>query len=202
MKRALGGIVAAILLLTQPATAQSMLRDAETEALLTDMSRPIAVAAGLDPRNFNVVLLQDRSINAFVAGGQTVYLHSGLIDAADDANEVQGVIAHEIGHIVGGHVPLAGRGMAPATGITVLSLLLGVAAMAAGAGEAGAGILAAGQQAAMGSYLAFSRTQESSADAAGARFLRGADISGQGMLDFFKKLQNMEYRLAIPQDNG
>ena len=202
MKRALGGIVAAILLLTQPAAAQSMLRDAETEALLTDMSRPIAVAAGLDPRNFNVVLLQDKSINAFVAGGQTVYIHSGLIDAADDANEVQGVIAHEIGHIVGGHVPLAGRGMAPATGITVLSLLLGVAAMAAGAGEAGAGILAAGQQAAMGSYLAFSRTQESSADAAGARFLRGANISGQGMLDFFKKLQNMEYRLAIPQDNG
>lgn len=202
MKRALGGIVAAILLFTQPAAAQSMLRDAETEALLHDMSRPIAVAAGLDARNFNVVLLQDKSINAFVAGGQTVYIHSGLIDAADDANEVQGVIAHEIGHIVGGHVPLAGRGMAPATGITVLSLLLGVAAMAAGAGEAGAGILAAGQQAAMGSYLSFSRTQESAADAAGARFLRTSNISGQGMLDFFKKLQNMEYRLAIPQDNG
>lgn len=202
MKRALGGIAAAILLFVQPAAAQSLLRDAETEALLNDMSRPIAVAAGLDPRNFNVVLLQDKSINAFVAGGQTVYIHSGLIDAADDANEVQGVIAHEIGHIVGGHVPLAGRGMAPATGITVLSLLLGVAAMAAGAGEAGAGILAAGQQAAMSSYLAFSRTQESAADAAGTRFLRGANISGQGMLDFFKKLQNMEYRLAIPQDNS
>ena len=60
MKRALGGIVAAILLLTQPAAAQSMLRDAETEALLHDMSRPIAVAAGLDARNFNVVLLQDK----------------------------------------------------------------------------------------------------------------------------------------------
>ncbi|MEP9402972.1 M48 family metalloprotease [Sphingomonas silueang] len=202
MKRLLGGGIAALLLFAQPAVAQSMLRDAETEALLNDMARPIAVSAGLDPRNFSVVLLQDKSINAFVAGGQTVYIHSGLIDAADDANEVQGVIAHEIGHIVGGHVPLAGRGMAPATGITVLSLLLGVAAMAAGAGEAGAGILAAGQQAAMGSYLSFSRTQETSADAAGARFLRGADVSGQGMLDFFKKLQNLEYRLAIPQDNS
>ncbi len=202
MKRLLCGIVATVLLAAQPAVAQSMLRDAETEALLNDMARPIAVSAGLDPRNFSVVLLQDKSINAFVAGGQTVYLHSGLIDAADNANEVQGVIAHEIGHIVGGHVSLAGRGMAPATGITVLSLLLGVAAIAAGAGEAGAGILAAGQQAAMGSYLSFSRTQERSADAAGTRFLRGANISGQGMLDFFKKLQNLEYRLAIPQDNS
>lgn len=201
MKRLLGGVIAAILV-ASPVHAQSMLRDAETESLLADMSRPIAVAAGLDPRNFTVVLLQDPSINAFVAGGQTVYVHSGLIDEADDANEVQGVIAHEIGHIVGGHVPLAGRGMAPATGITIMSLLLGVAAIAAGAGEAGAGILAAGQQAAMSNYLAFSRTQESSADAAGTRFLRTANISGKGMLDFFKKLQNLEYRLAIPQDNS
>ena len=202
MKRLMAGIAASILLLAQPAAAQSQLRDAETEAWLRDMADPIARAAGLDPRNFNVVLLQDPSITAFVAGGQTVYLHSGLVDAADDVNEVQGVVAHEIGHIVGGHVPLAGRGMAPATGITVLSLLLGVAAIAAGAGEAGAGILAAGQQAAMGSYLAFSRTQESSADAAGVRFLKTADVSGRGMLDFFKKLQNLEYRLAIPQDNS
>lgn len=202
MKRILSGVAAALLLWTQPSVAQSILRDAETEALLADMSRPLAQAAGLDPRNFTVVLISDPNVNAFVAGGQAVYLHSGLIDEADNANEVQGVIAHEIGHIVGGHVPLAGRGMAPATGITIASLLLGVAAMAMGAGEAGAGILAAGQQAAMGTYLSFSRTQESSADAAGARFLGSAGVSGRGFLSFFKKLQNMEYRLAIKQDNS
>src|SRR5688500_833237 len=82
--------------LAQPAAAQSILRDAETEALLRDISRPIIEAAQLDPRNVEIVLISDRSINAFVAGGQIVYLHSALITSADNANEVQGVIAHEL----------------------------------------------------------------------------------------------------------
>jgi predicted Zn-dependent protease len=186
----------------RPAAAQSILRDAETEALFRDMSRPILEAAGLRPDNVQVVLIHDRSINAFVAGGQIVYIHSGLLAAADNANEVQGVIAHEVGHITGGHVIRIQEGMKVATGIMLLSMLLGAAAMAAGAGEAGMGVLAAGQQAAMGKFLAFSRTQESSADAAGASFLAKSGVSGKGLISFFKKLQNQEFRYAIPQDNG
>lgn len=195
-------ILAVYALVAQPAAAQSILRDAETEALLADMSRPLIEAAGLDPRNVQVVLIFDNEINAFVAGGQVVYIHSGLFTAAANANEVQGVIAHELGHIQGGHVVRFGEGMKAATGITLLSLLVGVAAMAAGAGEAGAGIMAAGQQAAMGKFLAFSRAQESSADAAGVRYLQAAGISGQGSLAFFKRLQGMEFRLAIPQEDS
>jgi len=186
----------------RPAAAQSILRDAETEALFRDMSRPILEAAGLRPDNVEVVLIHDRSINAFVAGGQIVYIHSGLLAAADNANEVQGVIAHEVGHITGGHVIRIQEGVKVATGIMLLSMLLGAAAMAAGAGEAGMGVLAAGQQAAMGKFLAFSRTQESSADAAGASFLAKSGVSGKGLISFFKKLQNQEFRYAIPQDNG
>ena len=170
----------------QPALAQSVLRDAETEALLADMARPLFQAAGLSPANAKVVLIQDNSINAFVAGGQIVYVHSGLIDRADTANEVQGVIAHEIGHIVGGHAVFQGDG--GYTNVSILSLLLGVAAMAAGSPEAGTGILMAGQRAAIGKYLAFSRVQESSADAAGSKFLNTAGVSGKGMLSFFDKL--------------
>jgi predicted Zn-dependent protease len=185
----------------QPATAQSILRDAETEALLRDMSRPLIEAApGLEPENVQVVLIHDQSINAFVAGGQIVYLHSGLITSADNANEVQGVIAHELGHITGGHMIRLTEGVQQATGIMILSLILGAAAMAAGAGEAGMGVLAAGQQAAMGRFLAFSRIQESSADAAGAAYLSGAGISGRGSLAFFERLQNIEFRMNIPQD--
>ncbi|HEX6375302.1 MAG TPA: M48 family metalloprotease [Allosphingosinicella sp.] len=186
----------------RPAAAQSILRDAETEALFRDMSRPILEAAGLRPDNVQVVLIHDRSINAFVAGGQIVYIHSGLLAAADDANEVQGVIAHEVGHITGGHVIRIQEGVKVATGIMILSMILGAAAMAAGAGEAGMGVMAAGQQAAMGKFLAFSRTQESAADAAGASFLAKSGTSGKGLISFFKKLQNQEFRYAIPQDNG
>ncbi|RHW17967.1 peptidase M48 [Sphingomonas gilva] len=200
--RAAAAITAAALIALQPAAAQSILRDAETEALLDEMAAPLAKAAGLAPGNLDVVLINDPSINAFVVGGQTVYIHSGLIQAADDAGEVQGVIAHEIGHIEGGHVIRFSEGMATATGITLVSLLLGVAAIAAGAGDAGAGILAAGQQAAMGKFLAFNRAQENSADAAGARYMNAAGISGRGSIDFFKKLQNQEFRLAIPQEDS
>ncbi len=198
----LAALLIAFAALARPAMAQSILRDAETEALFRDMSAPLIRAAGLDPANVDIVLVNDRSINAFVAGGQVVYIHSGLLVSSDNANQVQGVIAHELGHIDGGHVIRSSDGIKQATGITLLSLLLGAAAIAAGAGEAGMGIFAAGQQAALGKFLAFNRVQESSADLAGARYLSAAGISGKGSIDFFKKLQNQEFRLAIAQDDS
>ncbi len=185
-----------------PAAAQQVLRDAETEAMLREISRPLVAAAGLQPDNVRIVLLHERDINAFVAGGQIIYIHSGLITSAENANEVQGVIAHELGHITGGHIIRLQQGIQQATGIMILSLILGAAAMAMGAGEAGMGVMAAGQQAAMGRFLAFSRTQESSADSAGASYLSRAGLSGRGSLAFFGRLQNLEFRMNIPQDNG
>jgi predicted Zn-dependent protease len=191
--------LALVSLVAQPAAAQSVLRDTETEALLQDMAAPIVKAAGLEQGNVQMVLLNDSSINAFVAGGQAIYMHSGLINAASSANEVQGVIAHEMGHITGGHIIRFDEGASAATHITILSLVLGVAAAAAGAGDAAMGVIAAGQQAAMGKFLAFSRVQESSADAAGASFLSQAGISGRGSLDFFRKLLSEEYRRGYNQ---
>jgi predicted Zn-dependent protease len=181
----------------RPAMAQSILRDSETELLFKEMSDPLIEAAGLDPKSVRVVLVNDPEINAFVAQGQIVYIHSGLLATSDNANQVQGVIAHELGHVAGGHAIRIYEGAHKATAITILSLVLGAAAMAAGAGDAGMGILAAGQQAAMGSFLSFTRAQEASSDQAGAAYLSKAGISGRGSIEFFKKLQNQEYRLAI-----
>ena len=181
----------------RPAAAQSALRDSETELLFKDISRPLITAAGLDPNSVNVVLLSDPEINAFVATGQTVYIQSGLLMASDNVNQLQGVIAHELGHVAGGHSIRIEQGANQATGITIATMVLGALAIAAGAGEAGMGIMAMGQQAALGQFLAFTRAQESSADQAGADYLSKAGVSGKGLLEFFKKLQNQEYRLAI-----
>ena len=185
----------------RPAAAQDadaqVLRDTETELLFKDISRPLIKAAGLDPNNVNVVLLNDSEINAFVDRGQTVYIQSGLIQAADNVNELQGVIAHELGHVAGGHSIRFEQGANAAAGLSIATLVLGALAIAAGAGDAGIGIMMAGQQAAMGKFLAFTRTQEASADQAAVKYLHAAGISGKGMLDFFAKLQNQEYRLAI-----
>ena len=200
--RAVVAIVIAITLSVQPAIAQSVLRDAETEAFFDEISEPLIRVAGLDPANVDVVLINDKSINAFVAGGQTVYLHSGLIETAVSANEVQGVIAHELGHIEGGHVVRFSEGTSAASGISIATLILAAAAIAAGAGEAGMGILAAGQQAALGKFLAFTRAQEGVADTSGSRYLSAAGITGKGSIGFFKKLQNFEFRLGIPQEDS
>ncbi|WP_310533946.1 M48 family metalloprotease [Novosphingobium sp.] len=198
LSRLLTAFIAATLCV-QSAAAQSVLRDAETEALLRDMARPLVIAAGLDPANVDVVLVNDSSINAFVVAGQAVYIHSGLINSADSANQVQGVIAHELGHITGGHAISGESAAKEANGISILSLLLGVAAAAAGGGEAAMGVIMAGQQAALGKYLAFSRAQESSADAAGAQYLSKAGITGKGSVEFFKKLANQAYRAGYSQ---
>jgi predicted Zn-dependent protease len=201
MMRCICTVVLASLLFAQPAWAQQILRDAETESFLAEISKPLVAASGLDPHNSQILLINDAQINAFVAGGQIVWIHSGLFTAADNVNQIQGVIAHELGHIEGGHV-IRSEGIKEATGITLLSLVLGAAAMAAGGPDVGMGIIGAGQQVAMSKYLAFSRAQESSADLAGARYLAKAEISGKGSIGFFKKLQNQEYRYRTNEDNS
>lgn len=202
-------LMLALLLVTtswQPAAAQeasiSVLRDTETEKLFKDISRPLIEAADLDPNSVDVVMINNSEINAFVATGQTVYIHSGLVLAADDVGQLEGVIAHELGHVAGGHSIRLQQGVNSATGLSIATLVLGVLAMAAGAGPAAMGIIAAGQQVAINNFLAFSRAQESSADQAGARYLAKAHMSGKGMLKFFSKLQNQEYRLAIYSEDS
>ncbi len=195
-------LLAMIAITVQPVAAQSVLRDAETEALFSDMVAPLVAVSELDAKDVEVILINSSQINAFVAGGQRMFFYSGTIAAADTAVEIQGIMAHELGHITGGHIIRFDEGIKTATGITILSLILGAAAIAAGAGDAGAGILAAGQQAATGKFLAFSRVQERSADSAGARYLSAAGITGRGSIDFFKKLQNYEFRLGIPQEDS
>ena len=185
----------------QPVAAQAVLRDAETEALLNEMTAPLIEASELEPGNVEMVLINDGSINAFVAGGQAIYVHAGLINAADTANEVQGVLAHELGHITAGHVIRFNERTKAANGISILSLLVGVAAALAGAGDAAMGAIMAGQQAALGSFLAYNRDQEAATDLAGARYLSGAGISGRGMISFFEKLRNFEIRRGYSQSD-
>jgi predicted Zn-dependent protease len=190
------------LALVRPAAAAaedgpSVLRDTETEQLFRDLSRPLIEAANLDPQSVKVVLISDPEINAFVSGSQNVYVNSGLILAADNVNQLQGVVAHELGHVAGGHSIRMAEGEKEATGITLATMVLGAIALAAGAGDAGMGLMMMGQRAAMGRFLAFTRAQETTADIAGAQYLSKAGVSGKGSLEFFKKLQNQEYRLAI-----
>ncbi len=191
----------AVLIDGSAVNAQSILRDAETEAFFRQISHDLIINADLDPKSVQLILVGDPSINAFVTGGQNVFIHSGLIIAADNVNELQGVIAHELGHIAGGQNVRFNEGAGPATSISLLSLVGAAAAIALGAGEAGLALLGLGQSVAQGKFLSFSRDQESRADQAGASFMGKSGLSGKGSISFFQKLQGQEYRLAIPQNN-
>src|SRR5687767_10853648 len=115
LARALMLVLALSFATARPVAAQALLRDSETELLFRDMSKPLIEAAKLDPASVKVVLIQDPEINAFVAQGQVVYLHTGLISATDNANQLQAVIAHELGHVAGGHAIRMYEGLGTAT---------------------------------------------------------------------------------------
>lgn len=167
------------------ASAQGLIRDAEIEATLRAYTDPLLEAAGLNPADVDIYIIDDSSVNAFVAAGQNIFVHTGLILAAETPNEVIGVLAHETGHISGGHLARSREAMGQAMGPMLISIGLGVLAMAAGAPDAGAALIAGSQQFAMSSFVQHTQAQESSADQAGLQFLEASGQSGRGLISFF-----------------
>src|SRR3954451_14526538 len=156
----------------QPEQRLEFIRDAEIEHTIRTFATPIFEAAGIAPDSVEIVLIQDNNINAFVAEGMNLFLHTGLLMSSDDAGQVIGVIAHETGHIAGGHLIRSRDAIASASAEAILATILGVgAAVASGQAGAGAGVMMGGQEMARRALLSFSRTQEASADQAGLTFL-------------------------------
>ncbi|GIL40983.1 M48 family metalloprotease [Roseiterribacter gracilis] len=171
----------------------SIVRDAEMEAAIKMMARPIWIAAGLKPDDVSIALVEDPRINAFVAGGQNIFLNTGLIIETRNVGELLGVIAHETGHIAGGHLLRAGEAMDNASYQAILAMVLGgLAAAASRDGGAIAGAIGGGQEIGARAFMAFSRGQESAADQAAVRFLQGAKMPADGLVTFFEKLQSQE----------
>jgi predicted Zn-dependent protease len=194
-------LLVAVLLLVAPQTAPlarevGLIRDAEIEHTLQEITAPILEAAGLGPDSVQIYIVQDDTLNAFVAGGMNLFLNTGLLMRTQHPGQLAGVIAHEVGHIAGGHlsrIPMAAR---RATAEMILAALLGVAAGVAGSPELGAAVITGGQTYAQGNFMRFSRSQEQAADQAGVSYLDRAGISSQGMAEFFRVLEK-ENVLAV-----
>ena len=190
----LRGLTALVLtaVLVAQTQAQGLLRDTEIEETLREFSDPLLRAGGLSPRSVDIYLVNDPELNAFVTRGQNIFLHSGLILRSDTPNELKGVIAHEAGHIVGGHIVRSDYGNRSAYGAMLLAAGVGIAAILAGEGGAGAAILGGAQQFGAVEALAYSRVNESAADQYAARFLETTGQSGQGLIDFFENFRAQE----------
>ncbi len=177
----------AVLLASGPAAAQSLIRDAEIEDTLRVYTTPLLQAAGLNADDVSLYIVNDPSINAFVAGGQNIFVHTGLIMAADTPNEIIGVLAHETGHIAGGHGARRREAVGQAMGPMLISLALGVLAIAGGEPAAGAALISGSQQFAMSSFVLHTQAQESSADQAALNYLETTGQSGRGLITFFNE---------------
>ncbi|HET6519411.1 MAG TPA: M48 family metalloprotease [Geminicoccaceae bacterium] len=176
------------------AAAQSrsiaLIRDAEIEATLRDLAVPVFEAAGLSGESVRLYIVSDDGLNAFVAGGMNLFLNTGLIRRTEHAGQLLGVIAHEAGHISGGHLSRMPTAMRRATAEAILAAVLGAAAAVAGAPDVGAAIMFGGQHVAQQGLLKFSRTQEQAADQAAVTYLARIGVSARGLLEFFKVLDN------------
>lgn len=183
------GAVAAIsafaLMAAQTASAQSLIRDAEIEDTLRVYTNPLLDAAGLRREDVRIYIVNEDNVNAFVAGGQNIFMNTGLIMRAETPNEIIGVLAHETGHIAGGHLSRSREAMGQALGPMLISIGLGVLAIAAGAPDAGAALIAGSQGFAMANFVRFTQVQESAADQAGASYLEQSGQSGRGLISFF-----------------
>ncbi len=171
-----------------------MIRDAEIEQLLREYTQPILKVAGLSQQNVQVVIINDKSFNAFVMDAHRIFVNSGALMQATTPNQLIGVFAHETGHIVGGHLSKMRQELANAQTAAIVAMLLGVGAMVAGArsgnlntGNAAAAVVSAPQSYLMHSLLAYQRAQEEQADRAGVRFLTMTGQSAKGMYDTFKR---------------
>ena len=178
-----------------------LIRDAEVEDTIRAFATPLFNAADLDPEAVNVYLINDNRLNAFVAGGMNIFVNTGLLMRSESPLQVMGVIAHETGHISGGHLARTQDALRAATIETIIAYVLGAAAaVATGQGEAAGAIISGGQNVALGSLLQYTRTQEAAADQAGMSYLERAGFSARGLLEFFEILQGEEVLLSQNQN--
>lgn len=188
----LAATVMAALLVTGQAFAQSIIRDAEIEDTIREWTDPILEAAELRPEDVNLYIINDPTLNAFVANGQNIHLHTGLLIAADTPLQIKGVIAHETGHIAGVHTVSRSRAAEVAMRPALLSIGLGILAIAAGEGGAGAALIGSSQQFAALNFFTHTRAEEAEADTMAVKYMAATGQSPAGLLEFFEKFRYQE----------
>ena len=198
----LTALATAVALVMTPtlATAQQnkgppVLRDTESEQLLRDYTRPILRAAGMEKQNIQMVIINESVFNAFVADGRRIFVNYGAMMQSETPNQIIGVLAHETGHLAGGHLSKLRERLAEAQTQMIIAMLLGAGAMVAGArgggnsglANAGAAAMSAPGEVIRRTLLSYVRQQEENADKAGVKFLNATGQSARGMYETFKR---------------
>ncbi len=173
--------------------AQSIIRDSEIESYLNEWFAPIFDVNNMDPSQVKIILVQQNDINAFVAGGSNIFLYTGLLEKTDNPNELIGVMAHELGHISGGHLIRGREALEKASYESILGTIIGIGAAVVSGNASAAGVgSVAGNSVAGRRFLSKTRTFESSADQAAITSMNRAEMNPEGLLSFLRKLEDQE----------
>ena len=174
------------------AHAVSLINDTEIESVVQEIISPLATAANISPSRMKVFIVNDDEYNAFVMGGEDVYIYTGLLTRVKTPNALRAVVAHEMGHMIGGHMAQMSAAMEAEMKRTLLIQALGLGLMAAGGNPSlGAGVLAGATSVARQSMLSFSRDEERVADDMGLNLMVRADMNPNGFLDVFNQMNDM-----------
>ena len=192
-------VILFVLPLSAKAQGYGYIRDTEIEQSMNEWFTPILRAAGLSTKSVNIILVNSPEVNAFVAGGNNVFIYTGLLMKTDSVGEVIGVFAHELGHVTGGHLIRTREAATRAQGAALVSTLVGFGAAILGGGDAAVAAMSTGQAFATSTYLAHSRIQESSADQAAISYIQDANLDPEGFRSFLGKLENQELLPASQQ---
>jgi predicted Zn-dependent protease len=170
----------------------ALINDTEIETVLTDLVMPLADAADIPKGRLKINIVNSDEFNAFVRGGEEVYVYTGLLKQIRSPGALQAVIAHELGHTLGGHmVQMSARMEAELKRATIIQVL-GIGLMVAGGNPtAGAGVLAGSTGIAQQSILAFSRDEERMADTLGVNLMARALLDTHGFIEVFEQMHEM-----------
>ena len=187
----------ALVMPAMPATAGGIIRDAEIENSILAWSTPIFIAAGLNQKAVSLYIVNDKELNAFVSGGQNIFITTGLLMRSENYAQVDGVIAHETGHIAGGHLARMEDAIRAAQAESIIAMILGAGVIAAGggrgqSGQAGGAVMAGGQDVATRNFLKYTRGQEAAADQAALSYLDQTQQSSRGLDQFLGILAKNE----------
>ncbi len=175
-----------------PAMAANLIRDAEIEQTLKRVANPIFRAALLNPATVHIFIVEDPEMNAFVAGGQNIFINTGMLTNLKSIDQLRAVIAHETGHIADGHLARRDQGLQGPRTIALLGMVGAAAATIGGSPQAGLAIAAGSQQTAQRRALAYSRAEEASADQAGLRYVAAAGGDPNAMLEVLRRFEGQE----------
>lgn len=191
----------AVMSIANPANAVALIRDADIEHSLDQLAAPILRAAGLNPSNVRILVVNDRGLNAFVINGRAIFIHSGLLQRITSAEQIQAIIAHEAAHIANGHISRRIGNLRGANSAVGFGMALALAvAIASDNGRAAGGVAAGVVSAAQRQFFSHTRAEESAADQSGLRYMLSADVNPQGAIEVLDLFRGQEALSVSRQD--